>query len=234
MSGGWGTSWPALTRSATLFGRHFTSHQMKRVSRNALLGRVALAVLVATLLTGCSIPASNVTMLSPGTPGVKMHSTFDRISGYSRVQTLVFYRPASGGLLSRPISVELQLYTTHEGDTLTAPPHDVTFWFSTSSPTRLGWAFLHSHDLSFLIDDSTRIRLDGDRHSHADHILVREDIFVTVPLLQFLQIARANKVEGRLGIWEFTLSPEEIATIREIAEYLVMAPESAQPAKGIK
>ena len=69
-----------------------------------------------------------------------------------------------------------------------------------------------------LFNSDTRIDIgELQHHGTVGQGYVLEQFFATVPLPTFLRIVRANRVEGRLGQNEFTLQPEQLAALHELA-----------------
>jgi hypothetical protein len=94
-----------------------------------------------------------------------------------------------------------------EGDTTCAPKYiDINFL----SDSYLGWQYLRSHDLIFILDNQrldlgTATRL-ADATTNAAGVESFEIMSVMMPIDTFEKIANAREVEGRLGTTVFRLT----------------------------
>lgn len=148
--------------------------------------------------------APQTTQLVPTPLRPQITKTYDRIDDYT-----------STDLEPMPVSTfQLGAFYTCHGHSVCVPKF-ITLHISSSSGD---WQYLESSHLRFLLDGRTRIDIgELQHHGTVGQGYVLEQFFATVPLPTFLRIVRANRVEGRLGQNEFTLQPEQLAALHELA-----------------
>lgn len=87
------------------------------------------------------------------------------------------------------------------------------------------WRFLEHHDLDLLVDGRpVHVALDHGGSVGDGYVL--EHMSTQMPLAQFLQIAKAKTVEGRLFITEFKLRPDHIEALRDLASRMRSSPRA--------
>lgn len=99
------------------------------------------------------------------------------------------------------------------------------------SPMRLIFAL--DHELFLIVDDTLRFEVSPVEYSPFEHTYLGvhslTEIMTTYPSFELLlAIARSAKVEGKLGPKEFSLHPEQITSLRDMARYALCSP----PARG--
>lgn len=97
-------------------------------------------------------------------------------------------------------------------------PATFDFHFISSSDD---WKFLEYHPLIFISDDQ-RYSWESDEVSHNGDVgrgYVLEQMHVNMPYDQFKQLAYARVVQGRLGIYEFTISDIDREQMRILVEF---------------
>lgn len=100
--------------------------------------------------------------------------------------------------------VELNAFYSFAGQSQRKPQAGVALHFSRRGED---WEYLSYHEAVFLLDDRTRVDIGGGSHSgHIGSGYVLEQIFWNLNRSQATQIARAKKVEMRVGTSEFVWS----------------------------
>ena len=150
----------------------------------------------ATVLNNSSLPSEPV-------PTPEITTTYDRIGNYTVVAADQF---DLGGL-------KLRVSFFYPGGVLRTP-EEVSFHFSRSATT---WQYLTYRPVTVLLDDTTRLDLGKASHDGSVHRgSVLEQMFVKVHTVNFMQIAQAKKVEGRIGTTDFQLTPAQVAALRAL------------------
>lgn len=105
----------------------------------------------------------------------------------------------------------------------------VWLYFSTTSTD---WQFLRAHDLTLLLDGSTRIRPEtgqnGEVSTGYTTAIVDEQVIAPLTPAQFQQVAAARTVEGQLGGVQFSFSAASLAGFRALAARLRTHPIANQ------
>ncbi|MDQ3743561.1 MAG: hypothetical protein M3444_04175 [Acidobacteriota bacterium] len=144
---------------------------------------------------------------------IKIETKYDRFSNSTDVQmehTEVYHVHGS-----RPQKISMTVLFTYPGET-PAKPGSVTIAFNSWAPE---WKYLRYRDLTILADGrkagpvtmeliNTRIERDGT---------VTETLSTTMVTDVFLFMVNASSVEMQLGDAEFTLKPEHLEALRDLA-----------------
>ncbi|HEX8272618.1 MAG TPA: hypothetical protein VF615_08190 [Longimicrobiaceae bacterium] len=171
---------------------------------------------------GCAPALATAT--SSGTAArTAMFARDARIEGRTEVTTPVFARSNS----IDPLRMEFSLYAAHPDTVLSAPLGSVIFFFAHSVTPESGWRFEWDNDLNLLLDGSDRLWYRGVHY--AAFRRRREAVGFTVPVADLRRIGAASSIEGRVGSWSFSLRPEEIAKLREMAQFASMDPNAPRP-----
>ena len=101
--------------------------------------------------------------------------------------------------------------------------------FTSFGSRRAEWAFQESDSLALAIDGAEPRTYPGEREGGVQSSSLVETVSFWVPVADVARIGSARTVEGRLGGWAFTLTPEEIARAREMALYLARDPAAPVP-----
>lgn len=123
--------------------------------------------------------------------------------------------------------MELALRTSHP-DTIPSRPIEQ---FQLTLSAGVGDApprFAGVGEATFLLDDSVEIRLVEGKHS----IPFFETLTFPVSLEQATKLGTARSVQGRIGPWEFRLTPGEIARISRLLAYARLRPVAPVPLRA--
>lgn len=114
--------------------------------------------------------------------------------------------------------IYLDTYFSYDGQTQQERPETVTLMFDNSSSS---WKFLTYHDVVFLLDDSVRVTpMRTDHSGDVGSGFVSELIFALFQTDDFLQIVRAQKIEGKLGNTEIRIKLKDRDKLRSFATRL--------------
>jgi hypothetical protein len=113
--------------------------------------------------------------------------------------------------------LKLNVYAVSPGTGWRTPTEVVLFFSSTSE----SWKYLTYNSLRFLVDDSVRIDLgDQDHRGTVGSGYVLEQFFATMSVEQFLELAGARTVAGKLGSTDFALSTSQVMALRDFGSRL--------------
>jgi hypothetical protein len=139
-------------------------------------------------------------------PDVSLKTRYDRLEDFTSVDA-----PA----LELTEEVKIQPTFICSGNRASCRPSTVTLQFSRSGKD---WEFLRYHPILFLLDGKTRMRLGDEGYDgRVGDGYVLEFQTVSLSLPQFLQITRANRVEGSWGLYEFELGSAQLASLKALA-----------------
>lgn len=94
------------------------------------------------------------------------------------------------------------------------------------SSSQRDWRYLRYHALALLVDGRSfelQTEHDGDVLSGG---YVSEVVYTRLPIAAEIALATAMSIEGRVGLTEFALTPDQVALVREVAR----GPRTASPA----
>lgn len=112
---------------------------------------------------------------------------------------------------------EVAAYYVYPGERQRAPVPKLVLHVARSGSD---WSYLEFNTAYFLLDDRTRIALPlGEHHSDVGSGYVLEQFFITVPRAMALRIARAHRVEMRIGVTEFTWKDSFQGAFRRLVSF---------------
>ncbi|HEY7767194.1 hypothetical protein [Longimicrobium sp.] len=121
--------------------------------------------------------------------------------------------------------LHLDFRTTHP-DTVPSRPLEVFELSATVAVAEAnGHYFTGVGEATLLVDGSVTIALKGERRAAE----WTERIVFPVSLDQALKLRGARRVHGRIGAWEFDLTPAEIARIGRLVAYARLEPGAPVP-----
>ncbi|HET7234515.1 MAG TPA: hypothetical protein VFJ16_31170 [Longimicrobium sp.] len=186
---------------------------------------VRTAVIIATV-SGCiAIPPilAPSTTLSGAPTQTSLRSSYDAMTDRSYISAPLFARtPSHGPLISTSLSV------TYKGNVepVSGFPTVILGVFAYGE----NWALLRESDLVLLVDGNQRLAYKGywggDVGRDASTV---ETVSYAIPAEDFQRISTAKSLEGRMGIWSFTLTEEEISHARQLGLYLRHDPSAPRP-----
>lgn len=97
--------------------------------------------------------------------------------------------------------------------------------FNTSTLLSSGWQFLKNHRFVFLVDGKPTATQELTHDGEIGDSWLYETMVLTLAKDDFLKVARARKIEGRIGYLEFALTDEHIAALSDLADKLSSQPE---------
>ena len=127
-----------------------------------------------------------------------------------------------------PLGGGLDLYASFRfpGDVLSRPPAEVRLVFQQMSAGPR-WHSASGRTLVLWLDDTARVAVDSTSYQRDVRAgrgpvtaRVMEWVWAGIPTDDFRRLAGASKIEGTIASTHFTLRPEQIATLRELARLL--------------
>jgi len=119
--------------------------------------------------------------------------------------------------LKLSFTAHLNFFITNEGKYILEPNTVVIHFVNSSS----NWQFLNYNETILLIDNK-RYNLGSPKHNGSVHSgSVLEQLFYNVSFSFIKKLAYAKNVKLRVGIYEYKISTENIAKIREYYEKIV-------------
>ncbi|HEY0025097.1 MAG TPA: hypothetical protein VGB24_19440 [Longimicrobium sp.] len=175
--------------------------------------KLALVLLAAAAPVAAAAQGSN--------PADDLRAIYDPTARVTSVSTSL---RKETGTSSRP-PLYLSFQTTHP-DTIPSRPLEVfELFLSVAVAKAHGHHFTGVDEATLLVDDSVEIALQGE-HRAAEWT---ERIVFPVSLSQALKLSTARSVHGRIGSWEFDLTPGEIARIGRLVAYARLDPGAPVP-----
>lgn len=114
--------------------------------------------------------------------------------------------------------LKLNAYFLYKGNDMKVTPPLVHLRFLSKSTN---WKYLDHSSLDLILNDNIRLNLGNLKHDGTvGSGYVLEFMYADLPVETFLQIATAQKVEGKLFTTEFTLKPEQIEALKDLASRL--------------
>lgn len=138
------------------------------------------------------------------------YDRFDNVTTISTVPSKV-----SNALARKQEARELHLQVTYEckGDTKSCRPDNIELRFL----SRSAGEYTGSDQLTFLADGQ-RIHSSVRWRGEYEQKILTEHVIATVNLEEFMTLANADKVEGRLGGTTFAFSDDNVTAIRALAD----------------
>jgi len=127
----------------------------------------------------------------------------------------------AGPFFLRDLSFQMNANFTFEGETQTNPVKTVWLFFDTNFSNA---QFLDEREL-FMIVDQERLsfgegertsRINSGGYSRYSRVTVSERLSFPIPLVLFQKIAKAKKVEIKVGRWELPLKEEHLVAFRDL------------------
>ncbi|HEY0036934.1 MAG TPA: hypothetical protein VGB66_09630 [Longimicrobium sp.] len=182
-----------------------------------ICAKFAVVVLTAAAPFSAAAQSSN--------PANDLRAIYDPTPRVTSVSTSL--RRERGASARAPLYLDFR--TTHP-DTVPSRPLEVFELSLTVAVAEAnGHHFTGVGEATLLVDDSVKIALKGE-HRAAEWT---ERIVFPVSLSQALKLSKARSVHGRIGAWEFDLTPGEIARIGRLVAYARLEPGAPVPDRWI-
>jgi hypothetical protein len=141
-------------------------------------------------------------------------------SEYNKFKDGTTFKVIAGNVLAEDdLTVKLELVYFCQGqERKPIPPTGKVFFHLVSDSKE--WEFLKVNDLALVVDGE-RMPLKGDDHNREVMTgYVLEFLWYDLPVRNLLKLAKAQTVEGQVGIKEFELTPKQITAIKDYAARL--------------
>jgi hypothetical protein len=188
-----------------------------------LLTAAALAGVSGCMSIAQSMVGGPLTEAERATP---LRYRYDRFENRTRVAA--FLTSTMGTSKAPPVMV-MALFD-HPDSVLSTPTSEIHFGFSAASSSRdRDWTFLRDDDLALILDESTRIRLEGVRRGSVRGGVIAETVLVPIPESDLARIVQSRRIEGRIGPVEFVLDSAAIVGLKSIRAYARREPGALPP-----
>lgn len=164
------------------------------------------------LVTACTAAAAQAASPTP-----EVGTAYDRFKDETQVSasTVIEKVKVPSGFAQAWQTMEMVAMFTYKGKDLTAAPQTVRVAFFTQAPNA---RFANNKDFRAIVDGE-RIAFGDMEYKSGDLGLVKTEIlWVDTPTRNFLKLADGNVVEIRVGSKEMRLRPQDLATLRAVAD----------------
>jgi len=149
--------------------------------------------------------------------------SYDKMEDTTTVRSLVkIHAPFMSGM-----NLTFEASYLVPGKEQKAPVDEIWLQFSESTNVEGGWQYLDDHGLIFLLDGEERLKFEGEHAGDVGGRLTETVSFLVNRGADVEKITAAKKVEVRFGKTEFTLSPKEIARLKDLAEVAALPAPAA-------
>lgn len=161
--------------------------------------------------------------------GQEPSKEYDKFENYTSVSTPKLTLKSRDEALGLADYLEFRAFFVHDGEIQKQPPRLYVLHFISNTEK---WQFLSSRKLIFIIDGSERLDLgEAKRDSSIHSRSVSEFLSVTTTATQFSKIAKAKKIEMRLGTFETELSADDLLALSYLHDAGTMSKTGATRVK---
>jgi hypothetical protein len=172
----------------------------------------------------CALPLSAVAQRPPRTPG-GVHAEYDRFKRQTFVYSDIVESSGSKFAVRLTYPLRVRAFTAFNGVTIQPAPQSVYIRVGILPSLQEGWQILNGDRTVYLVlPDGRTASYTGEYSNSIETSNLYEAVIFPIAVDDLMQLAQANKVEGRLGNREFKMEDDEIKKLRNFLEYVTGHP----------